>query len=70
MNPPPMAPANITFRICCPEHIVWRPRKPASKVIKPDVVLHVQDNVEINFELGIGAASESVQIQLGTKLIW
>jgi hypothetical protein len=38
-------------------------------VIKPDVVLHVQDNVEINFELAIGAASESVTVEGGEPLV-
>jgi hypothetical protein len=32
------------------------------EVIKPDVVLHVQDNVEINFELENGSASESITV--------
>jgi hypothetical protein len=31
-------------------------------VIKPNVVLHVQDAAEINFELAIGSASESVTV--------
>jgi hypothetical protein len=38
-------------------------------VIKPDVVLHVQDAVEINFELAIGSASESVTVEGGEPLV-
>jgi hypothetical protein len=38
-------------------------------VIKPSVVLHVQDNVEINFELAIGAASENVTVEGGEPLV-
>jgi hypothetical protein len=34
-------------------------------VIKPNVVLHVQEAVEINFELAIGSASESVTVEGG-----
>ncbi len=34
-------------------------------VVKPDVVLHVQDAVEINFELAVGSASESVTVEGG-----
>lgn len=32
-------------------------------IIKPIVVLHVQDAVEINFELAIGSSSETAAIQ-------
>src|SRR5258707_818104 len=35
------------------------------KLIKPDVVLHVQDTAELNFELTIGSASETVTVQSG-----
>jgi len=38
-------------------------------VIKPNVVLHVQDAVEINFELAIGTASESVTVDGGEPLV-
>jgi hypothetical protein len=38
-------------------------------VIKPNVVLHVQDAVEINFELAIGSASESVTVEGGEPLV-
>jgi hypothetical protein len=38
-------------------------------VIKPDVVLHVQDAVEINFELAIGSASESITVRGGEPLV-
>ncbi len=38
-------------------------------VIKPSVVLHVQDNVEINFELTVGATSENVTVGGGEPLV-
>jgi hypothetical protein len=38
-------------------------------VIKPNVVLHVQDAVEINFELAIGSASESITVGGGEPLV-
>ena len=38
-------------------------------VIKPNVVLHVQDAVEINFELVIGSASESITVEGGEPLV-
>jgi hypothetical protein len=34
-------------------------------VIKPGVILHVQDAVEINFELTVGSVSESVTVKGG-----
>ena len=30
------------------------------KLIKPDVILHVQDTLEINFQMTLGSASESI----------
>lgn len=39
------------------------------KLIKPDVVLHVQDVLEINFEMAIGSASESVTVESGAPLV-
>ena len=38
-------------------------------VIKPGVVVHVQDNLEINFELALGAVSESVTVTGGAPLV-
>lgn len=44
--------------------------KPGFKtLIKPDVVLHVQDALEINFEMTLGAASETVTVQAGAPLV-
>jgi hypothetical protein len=37
--------------------------------IKPNVVLHVQDAVEINFELALGSTSESVTVEGGEPLV-
>ena len=38
-------------------------------LIKPDIVLHVEDALAINFTLSIGAASEIVTVQGGAPLI-
>jgi len=38
-------------------------------IIKPDIVIHVQDALAINFTLPIGAASEIVTVKGGTPLI-
>src|SRR4029077_381549 len=38
-------------------------------VVKPDLVLHVQDVSTINFELAVGAFSESVTVTGGAPLI-
>src|ERR1700736_2987450 len=38
-------------------------------VIKPDVVLHIQETVEINFELHIGAVSESITVESGALMV-
>ncbi|HWZ51889.1 MAG TPA: TonB-dependent receptor [Granulicella sp.] len=40
-----------------------------TEVIKPDVVLHVQDAAEINFELPVGSASTSVTVGGGEPLV-
>jgi len=34
-------------------------------VIKPDVVLYVQDTLEINFEMTLGSASETITVEAG-----
>src|SRR5882762_6323647 len=34
-------------------------------VVKPDIVLHVQDVVEINFEMAVGSSAESITVQGG-----
>jgi Carboxypeptidase regulatory-like domain/TonB dependent receptor len=39
------------------------------KSIKPDVTLHVQDALEINFEMTLGSASESITVEAATPLI-
>ena len=39
------------------------------KSLKPDVVLHVQDSLEINFEMAIGSASESITVEGGAPLV-
>ena len=39
------------------------------KLIKPDVILHVQDALKIDFEMTIGSASESVTVEAGSPLL-
>jgi len=38
-------------------------------IIKPDIVIHVQDALAINFRLPLGAVSEIVTVQGGTPLV-
>ena len=40
-----------------------------AKLIKPDVFLHVQDALEINFEMKVGSASESITVEGGTSFV-
>jgi outer membrane receptor protein involved in Fe transport len=39
------------------------------KLIKPDVVLHVQDALVIDFDMTVGTASETVTVEAGAPLI-
>jgi hypothetical protein len=39
------------------------------KIIKPEVILHVQDAIEIDFEMQIGVASDIVTVEGGAPLI-
>ena len=39
------------------------------KLIKPDVVLHVQDAFEIDFQMALGAASETITVEAGAPLV-
>src|SRR5215475_12676710 len=39
------------------------------KMIKPDVTLHVQDALEIDFEMTVGANSETVTVESGTPVV-
>ena len=39
------------------------------KLIKPDVILHVQDALEIDFEMTLGSASETVTVEAGAPLV-
>lgn len=38
-------------------------------IVKPGVVLHVQDVVALNFEMSVGSTSETVTVEGGTSLI-
>ena len=39
------------------------------KLIKPDVILHVQDALEIDFEMAVGSVSESITVEAGAPLV-
>jgi hypothetical protein len=39
------------------------------KIIKPDVVLHVQDRLEIDFAMTVGSASETIMVEGGAPLL-
>jgi Carboxypeptidase regulatory-like domain/TonB dependent receptor len=39
------------------------------KLIKPDVILHVQDALEINFEMTLGNLSETIMVEGGAPLV-
>ena len=39
------------------------------KLIKPDVILHIQDALEINFEMTLGSASETITVESGAPLV-
>jgi hypothetical protein len=39
------------------------------KLVKPDVILHVQDALDIDFEMTLGAASETVTVEGGAPLV-
>src|SRR5207247_854028 len=38
-------------------------------IVKPDVILHVQDTIELNFEMALGSASETITVTGGAPLI-
>jgi len=39
------------------------------RVVKPDVILHVQDRLEINFAMLLGTASETITVEGGAPLL-
>src|SRR5215813_6736277 len=39
------------------------------KLIKPDVILHVQDTLAVDFEMPVGVASDSVTVEAGSPLL-
>ena len=39
------------------------------KLIKPDVILHIQDALAIDFEMALGSGSESVTVQAGAPVV-
>ena len=39
------------------------------KLIKPEVILHVQDVLEIDFEMSVGSPSESITVKAGAPLL-
>src|SRR5262245_10811712 len=39
------------------------------KLIKPDVILRVQDALEVDFQMTVGSASESITVESGSTLV-
>src|SRR4029077_19859686 len=39
------------------------------KLIKPDFTLHVQDAIELNFELALGYVTETITVKAGAPLL-
>jgi hypothetical protein len=39
------------------------------RLIKPDVILHVQDAVALDFELAVGSLTESITVEAGAPLV-
>src|SRR5262249_60501123 len=39
------------------------------KLVKPDVILHVQDENNIDFDLTLGATSDTVTVEAGAPLV-
>ncbi len=39
------------------------------KLIRPDVILHVQDGLAIDFEMAVGSVSDSITVQAGAPLL-
>jgi len=39
------------------------------KLIKPDVILHVQDALEIDFEMTVGSLSDAITVEAGVPLV-
>lgn len=44
-------------------------RQGFKNIVKPDVVLHVQDSLELNFEMAVGSINETVTVQGGAPLV-
>ena len=38
-------------------------------ILRPDVILHVKDRMEMNFEMAVGPAAEPVTVEGGTSLV-
>ena len=39
------------------------------QIVKPDVVLEVQDNISVNFAMEVGSVSESVTVKAGAEMV-
>jgi hypothetical protein len=44
-------------------------REGFAQIVKPDVVLHVQDNAGINFALQVGSVTQSITVEAGAPMI-
>src|SRR5437762_322708 len=55
-----LAPGNYRFEIS----------KPGFRtIVKPNVVLHVQDVIALNFDMSVGSAAESVTVEAGGTVV-
>ena len=65
-----MAQANITWRIFRQHSYRLEIEKSGfKKLIKPDVVLHVQDALRIDLQMTLGDVSETVMVESGAPLV-
>jgi len=51
------------------EYRVEIEKKGFRSIVKPEIVLHVQDRIELNFEMAVGATSETVTVEGGAPLV-
>ncbi len=66
----PASRVNTIWRIFLPAPIAIEIEKTGfKKLLKPEVILHVQDALEINFELTLGSVSETVTVEGGAPLV-
>src|SRR5215469_993915 len=69
-RPRPTTPANTTWTNLPPgSYSVEVTKTGFKKLLRPDVVLNVQDTLTIDFELAIGSVSDTVRVEAGAPLV-